>query len=253
VATLLALREHGHRVINLACGLGRPEQEGRRRAELEAACSLAGFELRIADPAARDDEEGLAALVLELAAAEGARLVVSPSPHDRHPAHELVGRAARAAAAEARLRWWMWGLWGDLPLPTLYHGFGEERLGRALQVLAAHAGELARNDYAALVRGRAQANRVLGSERVFGWGAAMRPEPYAELLTEAAPDGAGGWTAGAARVLDPAEPLASEEPGPRTRPLGWWLDGESFTDRARAAGLEPPGDAPTPADPGARR
>ena len=59
MAALLALREHGHRVINLACGLGRPEQEGRRRAELEAACSLAGFELRIADPAARDDEERL--------------------------------------------------------------------------------------------------------------------------------------------------------------------------------------------------
>jgi len=250
VATLLALREHGHRVVNLACGLGRPEQEQRRRAELEAACSLAGFELRIADPADRDDEERLAAVAGELAAAEGAALVVSPSPHDRHPAHELTGRAARAAAGAAGLRWWMWGLWGDLPLPTLYHGFGEELLGRALRVLGAHEGELARNDYAALVRTRAQANRFLGSERVFGWGAAMRPEPYAELLTEATPDGAGGWTAGAARVLDPAEPLAPPAPA---RPLGWWLDAESFTDRARAAGLEPRGDAPTPADREARR
>jgi LmbE family N-acetylglucosaminyl deacetylase len=253
VATLLALREHGHRVVNLACGLGRPEQEERRRAELEAACSLAGFELRVADPADRDDEGRLAAVVRELAAAEGAGLVVSPSPHDRHPAHELTGRAARAAAGAAGLRWWMWGLWGDLPLPTLYHGFGEELLGRALQVLGAHEGELARNDYAALVRARAQANRVLGSERVFGWGAAMRPEHYAELLTEAVPDGAGGWTAGPARLLDPTKPLAGVGPARPARPLGWWLDAESFTDRARAAGLEPPGDAPTPAGPGARR
>jgi LmbE family N-acetylglucosaminyl deacetylase len=249
VATLLALREHGHRVVNLACGLGRPEQEERRRGELEAACRLAGFELRVAEPADRSDEASLAAAARDLAAAEGAELLVSPSPHDRHPAHELVGRAARAAAAAAGLRWWMWSLWGELPLPTLYHGFGEPRLAHALEVLGAHEGELARNDYAALVRARAQANRVLGSERVFGWGAAMRPEPYAELLTEVQPDG-DGWSAGAARTFDPAAPLA---PVPSGRPLGWWLDDDSFTDRAAEAGLEPPAGGPTRADRGAPR
>ena len=252
MATLLALRAHGHRVVNLACSLGRPEQEDRRRGELRAACRLAGFELRVVDPADRTGRERLAAVVRRVAADEGADLLVSPSPHDRHPAHELAGRATRDVAAQGGLRWWMWSLWGELPLPTLYHGFAEPLLDRALEVLAAHKGELARNDYATLVRARAQASRVLGAERVFGWGAAMRPEPYAELLTEVAPHD-GGWTAGAARVFEPAQPLAPVEPGPGGRPLGWWLDDQSFTDRARAAGLEPPADAPTRADRAPRR
>ena len=41
-ATLLGLREAGHRVINLACSLGRPEQQDRRRAEVTDACRRAG-------------------------------------------------------------------------------------------------------------------------------------------------------------------------------------------------------------------
>ena len=34
-ATLMALREAGWRVVNVACGLGRPAQHQRRRAEVE--------------------------------------------------------------------------------------------------------------------------------------------------------------------------------------------------------------------------
>ncbi|MDX6538810.1 MAG: GlcNAc-PI de-N-acetylase, partial [Gaiellales bacterium] len=49
-ATLMALRDAGWRVVNLACGLGRPEQHGRRLAELEEACRRAGFELLPCDP-----------------------------------------------------------------------------------------------------------------------------------------------------------------------------------------------------------
>ena len=49
-ATLLGLREAGHRVINLACSLGRPEQQERRRAEVTEACRRAGFELIVHDP-----------------------------------------------------------------------------------------------------------------------------------------------------------------------------------------------------------
>ena len=47
-ATLMGLREHGHRVINLACSLGRPDQQERRRREVEEACERAGFSPRIA-------------------------------------------------------------------------------------------------------------------------------------------------------------------------------------------------------------
>src|SRR6185295_887192 len=49
-ATLLGLREAGHRVINLACSLGRPEQQERRRAEVTEACRRADFELVVHDP-----------------------------------------------------------------------------------------------------------------------------------------------------------------------------------------------------------
>jgi hypothetical protein len=103
--------------------------------------------------------------------------------------------------------WWMWGLWADLAVPTLYVPFGEEDLARALEILAAYAGELARNDYRRVLRGRASSNTVLGSERVFGFGAAAASDqPYAELLTEAIRT-AGGWCAGRRRVVDLDQPL----------------------------------------------
>ena len=51
-------------------------------------------------------------------------------------------------------------------------------------------------------------------------------------MTEAeARDGA--FTAGPPRALDPADPLP---PLPGGRPLDWWLDAASVTDRAAAAG-----------------
>jgi LmbE family N-acetylglucosaminyl deacetylase len=235
-ATLLALREAGHVVVNAACSLGHAEDADRREAEVREACRRADFALELPPHpigiSAGDDmaaaEAELTAWTEDLIRRHEPRLVVSPSPHDGHHGHEVVGRAARNAVAADRdvpLWWWMWGLWADLPLPTLYCGFDDRRLGAVLRVLGAHAGELARNDYAALVRARAIANRVLGSERVFGFGAEMQPQPYAELLTEATVrDGA--WLAGEPRALDPDAPLAD---APGSVPLGWWLDQPSFT------------------------
>jgi LmbE family N-acetylglucosaminyl deacetylase len=236
VATLLALKAAGHRVINVACSLGRPADAERRRAELEAACALAGFELadtppvglsRHEDRAAAERE--LVAIVGELVAERAVDVVVSPSPHDGHYGHEAVGRAARDAVAQAAgPRLWLWGLWADLPWPTLYHGFDVVALDQALAVLSEHRGEIARNDYRQVLRGRATANRVLGSERVFGWGSAMRPQPYAELLMEVALRD-GEWRTGAARELDPADPLAdAPDGGWRAVPIAWWLYGASF-------------------------
>ena len=79
----------------------------------------------------------------------------------------------------------MWGVWGDLPAPNVYYGFGADVLDRALHILDAYAGELERNDYQRFLAGRAAANAVMGSERVFGFGSASASTlPYAELLTE---------------------------------------------------------------------
>jgi hypothetical protein len=125
----------------------------------------------------------------------------------------------------------MWGIWADLPLPTILAGFGEERLERARDVLRAHAGEVARNDYVALLGARAVAGRVLGVERVFGAGSAGGDRRYADLLTEAFFRD-GEWWAGAPREPDLLDPLA---PVPADRPLGWWMHEPSFGRRLTAA------------------
>jgi LmbE family N-acetylglucosaminyl deacetylase len=245
-ATLLALREAGHRVVNVACSLGHPRDAERREAEVRDACARAGFELelpphRIGISGGDDLDRGesdLTAWTEELIGRHGARLVVSPSPHDGHHGHEVVGRAARNAVwgrRDDRVCWWMWGLWADLPLPTLFSGFDERRLDAVLHVLAAHAGELERNDYADLVPARGTANRVLGSERVFGFGEAMQPFPYAELLTEATVED-GSWMAGAPRLLDPDVPLPH---APGSVPIGWWLEQPSFRATLAAAPHDP--------------
>ena len=231
-ATLLALRDTGHHVINLAVTLGSDERERPRRLhEVERACQRAGFELVVHDPG-RD----LAAAVRALIAERGAGLVVAPSPHDGHPRHEAVGRAARDAVEAGRgadppPRLWLWGLWGDLPRPTLYHGFDEVLMRQAIHVLEAHAGELARNDYRDLLRARATANRVLGAERVFGWGAPGQDQPFAELLMEAVL-GEDDWWTTTPRALDLERPL--QDPPEPAAAIGWWLHATSVTDRGAA-------------------
>jgi LmbE family N-acetylglucosaminyl deacetylase len=232
-ATLLALRDTGHSVINLAVTLGSDERERPRRLrEVQTACARAGFELVVHDP-----ERDLAAAVRALIAERGANLVVAPSPHDGHPRHEAVGRAARDAIEAGRgagppPRLWLWGLWADLPRPTLYHGFDEVLMRQATYVLEAHAGELERNDYPAAVRARATANRVLGAERVFGWGAPGRDQPFAELLMEAVVGEEDWWTT-TPRALDPQQPF--QDPPEPAAAIGWWLREPSFTDRTQAA------------------
>src|SRR5205085_2927674 len=99
--TLMALRDAGWRVVNLACSLGRAEDRRRRRTELTEACRLAGFELVIPErlpPIGRDDDQDLAQAAVRTAIAATvrvlrSRLLVAPSPHDAHHGHEVVGRA----------------------------------------------------------------------------------------------------------------------------------------------------------------
>jgi LmbE family N-acetylglucosaminyl deacetylase len=180
-ATLLSLRDSGWRVVNFACGLGSaPGGRMRRRAEVEEACRRARFELRVA---ATDDLDGELARTL---AAVRPGLVISPDPEERHPAHAAVGAAAARALAlsPTSARWWTWAVWGELAAPTMLVPFGAERMEEILHVLAAHRSQLERNDFATLVRARAEATRVLGPERVFGFGTPGIPEPYAELLAE---------------------------------------------------------------------
>ena len=199
-ATLLALRDAGWRILNVACGLGFRRDWARRRAELVEACRHVGFDLHVArhplpdreDPGAdavgADELVGLIAEVVAVVRDVGAVLVVAPSPHDRHPDHEAVGRVAMAAlrrlvttgasgGGEAPVpvpRLWLWGLWGDLPFPTILTPVAQPRLEEIESALAAHVGELDRNDYRQLLRGRGLMNASLGPEKAFGFGTAPR-------------------------------------------------------------------------------
>jgi hypothetical protein len=242
-ATLFALRDAGHAVVNFACSLGRAADATRRRAELDEACRRARFESLVsraplgdepyAPPGPRGEaERRLAGELEELLGARPFGLVVGPSPHDRHPGHEIVARALRAAleGGAGPGRWWMWGLWGGLPFPTTVTTFGPERLEEISLALSAHSGELARNDYRDLLAGRARAARVLAAELVFGFGSAGLPGPYAEAIGEVVRRD-GGWLLGAPRLLDTADLL----PAPAGPAIDWWLDERSAADGLRAA------------------
>jgi LmbE family N-acetylglucosaminyl deacetylase len=194
-AALLHLRDRGWTVVSVISSLGFEGQWERRRAEAMDASERAGFVPVFLDPPLNlnvdaDLELATHRLAIELpplVKEHDARIVVSPSPHDVHHGHETVGRGVQRAMAALppTMRWWMWGVWGDLPTPNVFYGFDQPILDRAVHILEAYAGELDRNDYRRLLSGRAMANAVLGSERVFGFGsAAVTTLPYAEVLTE---------------------------------------------------------------------
>jgi LmbE family N-acetylglucosaminyl deacetylase len=236
-AILFELHASGHRIINLACSLGRAQDQERRRAEAQESSSRTGFELIVPSrPAGIDSGQDLdaaqvelAMLIAELVRHEAVDVVFSPSPHDRHPGHEVVGRAALQALSaleDASPAWWMWGLWADLPFPTLITYFRSERLQQILYALEAHAGELRRNDYRRLVQGRAQANAILGPELVFGFGVGGGRGEFAELATEVVLRN-GQWLLGRARELDPDVPLVE----PTRESLSPWLTAPSLTQR----------------------
>jgi LmbE family N-acetylglucosaminyl deacetylase len=238
-ATLMALRDAGWRVVNLACGLGRPADHGRRRAELTRACELAGFELVTMDPPARlgisDDlpvaQRAVAARIVAQLEQDGARLLFGPSPHDGHHGHEVVGRAIRDAVESrgAPCDVMFWGLWGELPVANVITGFGRARLAEVQRALAAHAGELGRNRFDRLLTGRAQANAVLGPERVFGFGSRGQPHDYAELLMHVGWSAGDGWRLAVAHEFDPLRPWSAAH----GVDVGWWLRAASVADTVR--------------------
>src|ERR1700679_1960850 len=165
---LLHLRDRGWTVVSVVASLGFSGQWERRRAEAEEAAARAGFVPVFLDPPLNLDLDGDLALAT--------RRVATALP-------AIVEEAV--AALPPTVRWWMWGVWGDLPAPNVYYGYDAAVLERALHILDAYAGELERNDYRPFLSGRAVANAVMGSERVFGFGSpAASTHPYADLVTE---------------------------------------------------------------------
>jgi LmbE family N-acetylglucosaminyl deacetylase len=237
-ATLMALRDAGWRIVNLACSLGRPADAPRRRAELTEACRRAGFELVIPDPLpslGENDEltlarARLATEIQRAAASLGADLILGPCPDDAHHGHQVAGRAI-VDAVESRgepAQLMFWSLWRDPRAPNLLVPFSSSRLAEIRSALAAHAGELERNRFDRLLEGRAMAQAVLGPERIFGHGGRGIAESYAEVLTHMSWSPADGWRRAAPRVFDPA--LLLEDP---VVPSG--LSGGESSDRSSSS------------------
>jgi len=232
---LLHLLDQGWRIVNVVASLGFPVQYERRRAETEEASRRAGYVPVFLDPPLQISVGDDLALATRRVAEElppivesyGASVIVSPSPHDVHHGHEVVGRGVQRAlrTLAPSTRWWMWGVWGDLPAPNVYFPFDEDSLTRQLHILAAYQGELDRNDYRRLLAGRAMANAVLGSERVFGFGSpAASALPYAEVLTEVRLT-EGRWVASAPHQLTDGHGGA-----PGGADLSPWLEAPSVHD-----------------------
>lgn len=231
---LLRMSAGGWRVVNLLVALGRPSDAQRRRREAEEASRRAQFDLVVADPPLRisrtDDlaasQEQLTTVVADIVQEYRPAIVVTSSPHDGHHGHELVGRATIKALSNRRANGeevpvlWLWSLWSDLTFPTLIAPYDQDILDLARHVLAAHSGEIGRNNYLRLLPARAQVNAVLGFERVHGFGSAA-PEGliYADLLTECILTER-EWHLGSQRTLGADEELAGVASG---RDIGWWL------------------------------
>jgi LmbE family N-acetylglucosaminyl deacetylase len=232
-ATLMALRDAGHQVTNLALSLGRPGDHARRRAEVEEACRRARFDLSITEPpiamSTTDDRRAAEErvrwqLAMALDGPDAPDLVMGPSPHDVHHAHELTGRAIRDALAEREgaPAWWMWAIWGDLPFPTTVTTFDDRRAAEIREALSAHAGEMVRADHRVHVDARGRLTAITAAEKVFGFGAPALSAARAEVVTEVTRRD-DEWVLGAPRALDASAPLAR----PTSRVVTRWLEAPS--------------------------
>ena len=195
-ATLMALRDAGWRVVNVACGLGRPAQHQRRRAEVEEACRRAGFDLVTCDPplalSAGDDLAAAEERAGRAARADARRVRTRSSSARRRRTTAITRTSSWAAPRAVRSRrapgtpppLWLWGVWADLPFPTLIVPFDRARLAEIQHALAAHESELARLPLDRMLEARAVLNAGVGEERVHGSGARGRSRRrVAELLT----------------------------------------------------------------------
>ena len=232
-ATLMALRDAGSDITNLALSLGRPDDHARRRAEVVEACRRARFELVITEPpiamSANDDRDTAEARVraqieAALDAPDAPDLIVGPSPHDVHHAHELVGRAIRdvLAARDDAPAWWMWAIWGDLAFPTTVTTFDDARAAEIAEALSAHEGEMARADHRVHVEALGRITAITAAEKVFGFGAPALAARRAEVITEVARRD-GEWVLGPPRALDAGAPLSR----PTSRVVTAWIESPS--------------------------
>ncbi|SEL60947.1 N-acetylglucosaminyl deacetylase, LmbE family [Roseateles sp. YR242] len=189
-------QEGGWRVTNVAVTLGsRLERRAERLAELEAACEVLGFELRLlaADgfeqvkPEAADAGTPLwraqVTQVAELLKAERPGLVLVPHAADGIPTHIGVHRLVTDALREARLSTVVaWTeFWATQDAPNTLVETGVADTARLVRALACHHGEIARNPYHLRLPAWMADNVRRGGELLAGAGEAPPPFGFATL------------------------------------------------------------------------
>ncbi|WAC71226.1 PIG-L family deacetylase [Roseateles sp. SL47] len=155
-------REAGWRVTNIAVTLGsRQGRRAERWAELQAACEVLGFEVRLlaeqgleqVKPEAADAGTPLwqaqVALVAALLKTERPGLILVPHAGDGIPTHIGVHRLVAEALHQSKLSTVVaWTeFWATQPEPNLLVETGIADTACLVRALSCHHGEIARNPY----------------------------------------------------------------------------------------------------------
>ena len=182
IVGLLPLRlqeECGGRIWVVPATLGsRADRRAARKAELLAACEWLGFRVRFLNT--RNQAKELRMLLERIRPS----VVFLPHAKDGHPTHRATHRLGVEAMDAAHPPFFHvveTEYWHPLERPNLMVAAGEESLSKLRRALACHAGEIARNDYAARLPAWMIDNVRRGTELVGGAGAAAPAIAYATL------------------------------------------------------------------------
>jgi N-acetylglucosamine malate deacetylase 1 len=211
ITGLLPLRlqeECGFRIQAVPATLGsRTDRRTARKKELRDACAALGFRLRFLGPG--DPVARMQALLESIRPA----VVFLPHAKDGHPTHRATHRLGVAAMDAIRGSTWAvveTEYWHPLERPNLMVAADEAQVRRLCRALACHAGEIARNDYAARLPAWMIDNVRRGAELVGGAGAAAPEVAYATLYrARIRAGGAWGLPFKGGRLVESSEDLGA--------------------------------------------
>lgn len=184
----------------------RVERQAARKQELAAACRVLGFRLRFLTT--RDPVRELRDRLDDLQPAA----VFLPHAQDGHPTHRATYRLGIAAMDVSRMpvhHVVETEYWHPLTHPNLMVAARKSQLAALRRALACHAGEIARNDYAARLPAWMSDNVRRGTELLGGMGTAAPGMAHATLY-RARRRTAGRWVPEfrGGRILDSSADLA---------------------------------------------
>jgi LmbE family N-acetylglucosaminyl deacetylase len=207
----LALRlqhEAGARVINVAVTLGSdPDRREERRAELQNACAMLGWEMEVLgwknvvpELAKRDPAvwHGFVNSVSQIIQRWQPRWIFYPHAEDWHPTHRGVSKLVEAALGKVEEKSPSYRVqteyWQPHTAPNLLVECAPDAVALLVAALSCHQGEIARNPYHLTLPAWMADNVRRGAERVAGMGHAA-PKFKFGVLYHVEPALPPGWSA----------------------------------------------------------